>query len=105
MLTNIKVLLLPPRQFWRRWVSLELRYGTCEFCKIIITITPSHIEATNLLSQGHDDIAKVREGLVDCLGLGESHPLTSTILHSLTASQVNLAMDMVRMLNGTINYY
>ena len=25
MLTNIRVLLLPPRQFWRRWVSLELR--------------------------------------------------------------------------------
>ena len=31
MLTNIKVLLLPPRQFWRRWVSLEFLYGTWEF--------------------------------------------------------------------------
>ena len=80
---------------------MELRYGTCEFCKIIITITPSHIEATNLLSQGHDDIAKVREGLVDCLGLGESHPLAAAILHSLTASQVNLTRDIVRMLNST----
>ena len=25
ILTNIRVLELPPRLFWRRWVSLELR--------------------------------------------------------------------------------
>ena len=30
-LTNIKVLLFPPRQFCSRWVSLEFRYGTWGF--------------------------------------------------------------------------
>ena len=31
MLTNMRVLLLPPRQFCRRCVSLEFLYGTWEF--------------------------------------------------------------------------
>ena len=32
--TNISVLLLPPRQFCSRWVSLLLRYGICASCHI-----------------------------------------------------------------------
>ena len=31
MLTNIRVLLFPPSELWRRWVSLESLYGTWPF--------------------------------------------------------------------------
>ena len=42
-----------------------------------------------LLSQCHDDVPEVGEGLVDGLSLGEPHPLTAAVLDPLTASQVH----------------
>ena len=33
-----------------------------------------------LLAQGHDDVAEVGQGLVDVLGLGQSHTGTARLL-------------------------
>ena len=43
-----------------------------------------------LLGEGHDDVPEVGQGLVDILGLSQSHPLAPAVFYSLTASKINL---------------
>ena len=43
-----------------------------------------------LLGEGHDDVPEVGQGLVDVLGLSQSHPFASTVLHPLAAGKINL---------------
>ena len=43
-----------------------------------------------LLGESHDDVPEVGQGLVDVLGLSQSHPLAPAVFDSLTASKINL---------------
>ena len=43
-----------------------------------------------LLGEGHDDVPEVGQGLVDVLGLGQPHSLTSTFLYPLAAGKIHL---------------
>lgn len=51
---------------------------------------------TDLLCEGHDDVAEVAEALVDGLGLGEPQPLAPAVLDPLAARQVHLRISRVR---------
>ena len=43
-----------------------------------------------LLGERHDDVAEVRQGLVDVLGLGQSKPLAPAVLDPLASREINL---------------
>ena len=43
-----------------------------------------------LLGERHDDVAEVRQGLVDVLSLGQSKPLTPAVLDPLASREINL---------------
>ena len=43
-----------------------------------------------LLGESHDDVPEVRQGLVDVLSLGQSHPLATTVLDPFAAGKINL---------------
>ena len=43
-----------------------------------------------LLGERHDDVAEVGQGLVDVLGLSQSHSLASTFLYPLAAGKIHL---------------
>ena len=46
-----------------------------------------------LLGEGHDDVPKVGQGLVDILGLSQPHPLATTVLDPFAASKINLKVS------------
>ena len=43
-----------------------------------------------LLGERHDDVAEVRQGLVDVLSLGQSKPLAPAVLDPLASREINL---------------
>ena len=46
-----------------------------------------------LLGEGHDDVPEVGQGLVDILGLGQPHPLATTVLDPFAAGKINLKVS------------
>merc|ERR1711902_89269 len=53
-----------------------------------------------LLRKCHDNLAKIRKTLVDCLGFGEPHALASTLLDPLAPSEVNQVQNSTTGLQG-----